>query len=283
MSVKVRKLGIWWVAPLLSMAAFAGTGSDLRLVDAAKNRDHEAVHSLLKQHVDVNTTQADGATALAWAAHWDDMETADLLIRAGANVNAALRGIHAPSAQTFLSGIVSERQADAKNTFGNNDITWMLTLADSFTHDMRLSYATSSSTVATKDYTGVLAQPNQWYFVVITYDGSQTGTATTQDQLRQQVYVNGQQIPTAPGDSLPQKIYAAANAGKLYLGAVDAAVNSEIPERFQDVGLVIRDKHSWLRCETFGSGFEHHGGHYLSPAELAAESFLSGCLPNMGR
>jgi len=89
MSIKVRKLGIWWVAPLLSIASFAGTSSDLRLVDAAKNRDREAVRSLLKQHVDVNTPQADGATALAWAAHWDDTETVDLLIRAGANVNAA--------------------------------------------------------------------------------------------------------------------------------------------------------------------------------------------------
>jgi ankyrin repeat protein len=43
----------------------------------------------LKQRVNVNTPEADGATALAWAAHWDDIETADLLIRAGANVNAA--------------------------------------------------------------------------------------------------------------------------------------------------------------------------------------------------
>ena len=127
--------------------------------------------------------------------------------------------------------------ADAKNTFGNNDISWFLSVADSFTHDLRTTYATSSSTTAIKDYTGVLTQPNQWYFVVITYDGSQIGTTTTQDQLRQQVYVNGQQIPTAPGDSLPQKIYAAANAGKLYLGAVDAAVNNEIPERFQSVGF----------------------------------------------
>jgi ankyrin repeat protein len=89
MSVKVRKLGIWWLAPLLSIAGFAATGGDLRLVDAAKSRNHEAVRSLLQQHVDVNTPQADGATALAWAAHWDDMETAELLIRAGANVNAA--------------------------------------------------------------------------------------------------------------------------------------------------------------------------------------------------
>ena len=89
MSIKVKKLGIWWVAPLLSIASFAGTSGDLRLVDAAKNRNHEAVRSLLQQHVDVNTPQADGATPLAWAAHWDDTDTADLLIRAGANVNAA--------------------------------------------------------------------------------------------------------------------------------------------------------------------------------------------------
>jgi uncharacterized protein len=89
MNVKVRKLGIWWLAPLLSIAGFAATGGDLRLVDAAKSRNHEVVRSLLQQHVDVNAPQADGATALAWAAHWDDMETAELLIRAGANVNAA--------------------------------------------------------------------------------------------------------------------------------------------------------------------------------------------------
>ena len=88
MTIRVRTLVILCVAPLLPMAAFAGSG-DLRLVDAAKNQDRDAVRSLLKQRVDVNSPEADGATALAWAAHWDDMETADLLIRAGANVNAA--------------------------------------------------------------------------------------------------------------------------------------------------------------------------------------------------
>jgi uncharacterized protein len=88
MNIRVRTLAILCVALLLPIATFAASG-DLRLVDAAKNRDRDAVRSLLKQHVDVNTPEADGATALAWAAHWDDMETADLLIRAGANVNAA--------------------------------------------------------------------------------------------------------------------------------------------------------------------------------------------------
>lgn len=88
MNVKVRTLAVLCVALLPPIAAFAASG-DLRLVDAAKNRDRDAVRSLLRQHVDVNTPEADGATALAWAAHWDDMDTADLLIRAGANVNAA--------------------------------------------------------------------------------------------------------------------------------------------------------------------------------------------------
>src|SRR5258708_21551887 len=41
------------------------------------------------QTIDVNATQPDGATALAWASYWDDLETADLLIHAGAKPNIA--------------------------------------------------------------------------------------------------------------------------------------------------------------------------------------------------
>ena len=63
-------------------------GADLRLVDAAKTRDREAVSTLLRQELDVNTAQADGATALHWAAYWNDSDTLELLIGAGANVNA---------------------------------------------------------------------------------------------------------------------------------------------------------------------------------------------------
>lgn len=91
MAVKatIKAAGTWWIASLLLTASlFAATG-DLRLVEAAKNQDKEAVRSFLNNHVDVNAADADGATALTWAAHWDDMEMADLLIAAGANVNAA--------------------------------------------------------------------------------------------------------------------------------------------------------------------------------------------------
>ncbi len=72
------------MAFLFSVASLAAAASDLRLVDAVKSRDYQAVRSLLKQHTDVNAVQPDGATALHWAAHWDALGTADLLIRAGA-------------------------------------------------------------------------------------------------------------------------------------------------------------------------------------------------------
>ncbi len=58
-------------------------------MDAVEKGNSEAARSLLQEPIDVNATQADGATALHWAAHWNDLEIADLLIRAGANANAA--------------------------------------------------------------------------------------------------------------------------------------------------------------------------------------------------
>jgi ankyrin repeat protein len=62
---------------------------DPRLIQAVKNRDADSVRALLKQRVDVNATQGDGATPLHWAAHRDDLVIADLLIRAGARANVA--------------------------------------------------------------------------------------------------------------------------------------------------------------------------------------------------
>jgi cytohesin len=66
----------------------AGADPDLRLIEAVKNRNARAVQALVRV-VDVNIAQPDGATALHWAAHWNDVEAADALIRAGANVDAA--------------------------------------------------------------------------------------------------------------------------------------------------------------------------------------------------
>lgn len=61
------------------------SAAEAPVADAAMNGDREAVHQLLQKKADVNAQQADGATALQWAAYRDDLELADMLIAAGAN------------------------------------------------------------------------------------------------------------------------------------------------------------------------------------------------------
>jgi ankyrin repeat protein len=90
MDSHVNRLAAAWLLPLLSAASLAwAAGPDLRLITAAAEQDKVALRALIKQGVDVNTTRADGATALLYAAHRDDLDVVDLLLKAGANVNAA--------------------------------------------------------------------------------------------------------------------------------------------------------------------------------------------------
>src|SRR5579863_109237 len=74
------------LAIIVSLAGLSA--SDLRLIQAVKAQDEASVRALLKQHVDVNAQQGDGASALHWAANFDNLTIADLLIRAGARVDA---------------------------------------------------------------------------------------------------------------------------------------------------------------------------------------------------
>ncbi len=87
MTAPARYLGCWIVAIVMLIGA-APASADLRLLEAAKGGNASEVAALLKEKVDVNTRQADGATALHWAAHRNDLATADLLIKAGASVDA---------------------------------------------------------------------------------------------------------------------------------------------------------------------------------------------------
>src|ERR1700722_7391443 len=88
MTSRVTSTVRWLMVPLVWLASL-GAARDARLVDAARHQNWEEVRALLKQHADVNAPQGDGATVLHWAVYWDDSGTADLLIRAGAKVNAA--------------------------------------------------------------------------------------------------------------------------------------------------------------------------------------------------
>src|SRR5579864_7447571 len=74
--------------------AMAGAGAltaanDFRLLDAAKSEDAQAIRSLVEQGAPVNVKRADGVTPLHWVAQSNDLVSTDLLIHAGAQVNAA--------------------------------------------------------------------------------------------------------------------------------------------------------------------------------------------------
>src|SRR5579862_8492505 len=72
----------------LAGAVFAAT-ADTRVPEAAMAGDASAVRALVGQKAGLNAALADGTTALHWVVRADDLETADVLIRAGANVKAA--------------------------------------------------------------------------------------------------------------------------------------------------------------------------------------------------
>ena len=74
---------------VLSTLRVTAAGDDLRLVEAVQQRDAATAQALLAQGIDVNAARPDGATALHWAAHWDDLDTAGQLLDRGASVDVA--------------------------------------------------------------------------------------------------------------------------------------------------------------------------------------------------
>jgi ankyrin repeat protein len=111
-----------WLAGVLLLAA-AGTSAaadnDTRLADAAMRRDNVAVRSLIGQKVDPNSPGADGTPALHWAVRVDDVDTAKLLIGAGAKATMANRygltplAIAAANGSATMIGMLLDAGADA--------------------------------------------------------------------------------------------------------------------------------------------------------------------------
>ena len=77
------------VSGLVAASLTVAFAADRPVADAARSADWGAVRALVEQGADVAARQGDGATALHWAAYWDEVELAGLLIEAGADVDAA--------------------------------------------------------------------------------------------------------------------------------------------------------------------------------------------------
>jgi uncharacterized protein len=92
------------LALLTVSVSHAAETNDSRIVEAARNQDQQAVRALLNQKVDVNARSSDGSTALLWLAHWNDLDTANLLLAAGADANATNDFRMTPLSQACTNG-----------------------------------------------------------------------------------------------------------------------------------------------------------------------------------
>jgi ankyrin repeat protein len=92
-----------WVAWLLA-AATANAASESPLADAMESKNAGAVRALLEAKAKVNAPQADGMTALHWAARHDDVGLAKTLIAAGADAKSTNRYGVTPLALACTNG-----------------------------------------------------------------------------------------------------------------------------------------------------------------------------------
>ena len=89
MGKKITRYSSYFAIGVMLILQSTVASENIQLVEAVKDRDVGDVRGLLKKRVDVNQPETDGTTALQWAAHWDDLEIAKLLIKSGADTNLA--------------------------------------------------------------------------------------------------------------------------------------------------------------------------------------------------
>lgn len=109
-TVTMKELGLKGMLLVSGLIVVAASPVDLAtspspVADAARGGDLETVRDLLRQGGDVNAAQGDGMTAIHWAALANDLELAETLLYAGANVKATTRiGSYTPLVLASRSG-----------------------------------------------------------------------------------------------------------------------------------------------------------------------------------
>ena len=94
-AIRRRKHEVSRLAPRrrhrLPGGAISLSAAESPLIDAVKKQDAQAVRALLKQKANINAAEADGFTALHWAAQRNDLPLVELLLGAGASAKASTR------------------------------------------------------------------------------------------------------------------------------------------------------------------------------------------------
>ena len=129
--MSVKQVSVWSVLWLLTVAGVPAL-ANAPLADAAEKRNQAQIQRLLEQAVDVNAAQVDGMTALHWTTLHDDLETARLLVEAGADVTVTNRYAVTPLTLACTNGngplveLLLEAGADVNqaNKQGNTPLYW---------------------------------------------------------------------------------------------------------------------------------------------------------------
>lgn len=86
-----RLVGVLAVGATLLLGAARENPTEAPVADAVMRGDTAKVRQLIRQGLDVNASQADGMSALHWAAQRGDASSAQILVYAGARVDALTR------------------------------------------------------------------------------------------------------------------------------------------------------------------------------------------------
>lgn len=115
---------------LLACQSLAMAASDI--ADAVMRQDNSRVQALLKSRAEVNVAQADGSTALHWAAYHGDARTAAALLAAGAKPDVTTDtgmtplGLACESGNAELVKVLLHGRADPNQTLANGETPLMM-------------------------------------------------------------------------------------------------------------------------------------------------------------
>ncbi len=101
---RIFRTSAWWLALATLCWPAVCAAADAAVADAVEKRDRSALQKEMAAHADVNAPQPDGMTALHWAAHLDDLESAKLLLSSGADAKAANRYGVTPLHEACVNG-----------------------------------------------------------------------------------------------------------------------------------------------------------------------------------
>ena len=149
---------------LLVAALVSAAGIDLRIPNAAKQGDREAVKTLIDQNADLNAALGDGTTALHWAAYADDIEMVRTLLAAGAKTSITTRvggltplfiAAQKGSARIVEALLKAGEQANEKNSNGTTVL--MMAAASGNADSVRLLIANGAQVNAVENTNGQTA------------------------------------------------------------------------------------------------------------------------------